>query len=214
MIHPLFYLNTHVHTHKHTHTQGKRRKWWHHNICLWTSNSAFDRGQMHSGAINKKTHREQRESDSAADRLSGVMSHVDQPIKKRWFINTSNLSTHTYLYKIKARQQRHAVFGWFLLGFVFGGRHLGVGPVAACWDNRLRGDVREELQSTFMNFHHQYFWKHQKDVQTPAKPDEWNIAFEKKKKVFKCWLRLKSFISLTFKCISLKNETLCLWKDN
>lgn len=38
----------------------------------------------------------------------------------------------TYLYKIKARQERDAVLGWFLLGFALGGHHLGVGPLAAC----------------------------------------------------------------------------------
>lgn len=38
----------------------------------------------------------------------------------------------THLHKVKARQQRDAVFGGLLLGLVFGGRHLGGGPLAAC----------------------------------------------------------------------------------
>lgn len=38
----------------------------------------------------------------------------------------------THLHKIKAGQQRDAVFGRLLLGLVLGGRHLGGGPLAAC----------------------------------------------------------------------------------
>lgn len=41
----------------------------------------------------------------------------------------------TYLYKIKARQERDAVLGGLLLGFALGGHHLGVGPVTACRQN-------------------------------------------------------------------------------
>lgn len=47
----------------------------------------------------------------------------------------------TYLYKIKARQERDAVLGGFLLGFALGGHHLGVGPVAACSESKLVRDT-------------------------------------------------------------------------
>lgn len=120
----------------------------------------LNKGQTHSGAINMKTHSETlygAESDSASDQFSKCSESCwpgSSMYEKKGdsSIHPISLSLYTYLYKIKARQQRHAVFGRFLLGLVFGGRHLGVGPVTACWGNRLQRHVREEFQSAFRDF--------------------------------------------------------------
>lgn len=150
----------------------------------------LNKGQTHSGAINIKTHSEtlyRAESDSASDQSSKCSRESCWPgsgMYKKKVIHQyiQSLSIYTYLYKIKARQKRHAVFGRFLLGLVFRGRHLGVGPLTACWGNRLQRDVREEFQSAFRDFPLSImFLKGIKTKMLKLLPgldstDEWNIG--------------------------------------
>ena len=72
--------------------------------------------------LNKKTHTEtltKIDTHTCTHTLSKTYTHARTHSHK--YTYTHKLShTHTHLYKVEAGQQRHAVFGWFLLRLVFG----------------------------------------------------------------------------------------------